>query len=130
MERKSGSGRPLLLNSNDISYLKKKINADPQIGSIKLDVEFKKIAKKNISSWCIRNNSCKIGLHGKIACKKPFLSKKHIMVRKQWASKHACYSDKRWNQVIFNNETKINLFDSMKEFMCEEKLVKDIIKKI
>ena len=51
------------------------------------------------------------------------------MVRKQWASKHACYFDKRWNQVIFNNETKINLFDSMKEFMCEEKLVKDIIKK-
>ena len=32
------------------------------------------------------------------------------MVRKQWASKHACYSDKRWNQVIFSDETKINLF--------------------
>jgi len=29
-----------------------------------------------------RDNSCKIGLHGKIACKKPFLSKKHIMVSK------------------------------------------------
>jgi len=49
LERKSGSGRPLLLNSNDISYLKKKINADPQIGSIKLALELKKIAKKNIS---------------------------------------------------------------------------------
>ena len=95
MEKKLGFGRPSLLNSNDISYLKKKINADPQIGSIKLAVEFKKIAKKNISSWCIRNNSCKIGLHGKIACKKPFLSKKHIMVSKYWASKHACYSGKR-----------------------------------
>ena len=34
------------------------------------------------------------------------------MVRKQWASKHACYSDKRWNQVIFSDETKINLFGS------------------
>ena len=46
MERKSGSGRPSLLNSNDISYLKKKINADPQIGSSKFAVEPKKIAKK------------------------------------------------------------------------------------
>ena len=46
-----------------IYLIQKKINADPQIGSIKLAVELKKIVKKNIYLRCIRNNLCKIGLH-------------------------------------------------------------------
>ena len=92
--------------------------------------EFRKSDKKNISARCIRDSLCKMGLYGRVACKKLLLSKKHIMVRKQWASKHACYSDKKWNKVIFSDETKVTYLALIEEFMCEKKLVKDIIKKI
>jgi len=51
-----------------------------------------------------------LGSHDRIASKKPFLSKKHILKRKRWASKHACYSDQRWNKVISSEKTKINFF--------------------
>ena len=53
-----------------------------------------------------------IGLHGRVACSKPFLTPKQTEIRfvhsKNWIKK----TKTEWEHIIFSDETKINLFGS------------------
>lgn len=44
--------------------------------------------------------------------KKPFLTLKHMKQRLQWAKEHKNWTVERWRQVIFSDETKVNIWGS------------------
>ena len=49
-------------------------------------------------------------LYGKIAIKKPFLTKKHRQSRLRWCKERAGWNAINWGRVIFSDESKIELF--------------------
>ena len=49
-------------------------------------------------------------LYGRIAIKKPFLTKKHRQSRLRWCKERAGWNAINWGRVIFSDESKIELF--------------------
>lgn len=54
----------------------------------------------------------KMNFHAKLKKKKPLLTKKHMQKRLAWAKKHRNWTIDQWRQVIFSDETKINIWGS------------------
>jgi transposase len=68
--------------------------------------------KIRISDRTVRKYLNMIGYNGRIACKKPFLSKVNIRRRFEIAKEWLYHKNSYWDKVIFSDETKINLFGS------------------
>lgn len=51
----------------------------------------------------------KYGLRGRIAAKKPLLTRKHIKARLQWCRQYQCFSIDQWKNVIFSDESRVQL---------------------
>lgn len=110
--RKSGSGRPSSLSSEDTAFLIAEVKKDPRVGSNKLTNELLKHRNISVSPRTIRYKLSSIGLKGRLACFKPLLTKKHALARINFAKKHISWSNTSWDQVIWSDETKVNLFGS------------------
>ncbi|CAK9796210.1 Transposable element Tc1 transposase [Anthophora quadrimaculata] len=65
-----------------------------------------------ISIHTVRRRLTEFGLKGRIARKKPFISKKNHKARLAFAKKHLCWSAEQWSKVIFTDESKFNCFGS------------------
>lgn len=65
-----------------------------------------------ISYQSTLNNLLRIGIRVRKKSEKPFLSKKHMRARLQWAKAHRHWTVDDWKRVIFSDETKINLWNS------------------
>lgn len=69
--------------------------------------------KLNISSSTVRKRLIKNNLHGRIARKVPFHSKKHLKARKKFAEDHRDWSGpvgiKKWYNILWSDESKFNL---------------------
>lgn len=112
LERKQGFGRKSSLDIKDIQFILGEIKSDPKIGSSKLTAKLLKNNNTSVSSSTIRRCLIKMGYKGRIACRKPLLSKKNIKSRMEWAQTKYNWSDEQWKKVIWSDETKINLFGS------------------
>lgn len=64
---------------------------------------------KSVSISTVKLLLRKNGLYGRISCKVPFLNKNQIKRRKQWATDYGSWSQKMWNNVIFSDESSIQL---------------------
>lgn len=112
LNRKAGSGRKRSLNQYDLNYLEKIIKINPHLGSKKIAENMLKDRKKEVTESTIRRYLIGMGLKGRISCRKPLLSKKHIKARLEWAKKRYNWTKEDWKKVIWSDETKINLFGS------------------
>ncbi len=72
-ERLMGSGRPPILDNKDLNQIVKKVSLNPKITS----KELSKTINKPVSPHTIRNNLHLLGIHSRVAAKKPFLSDTH-----------------------------------------------------
>ncbi|MGH0127234.1 UNVERIFIED_CONTAM: hypothetical protein FKN15_074929 [Acipenser sinensis] len=52
----------------------------------------------------------KNGLYGRVARKKPWLKKTHILARKEFAKRHLEDTAVMWQNVLWSDETKVELF--------------------
>lgn len=64
----------------------------------------------SVTSRTIRNRLQEVGLMGRSPRRVPLLSKKNIQKRLEFARRHLCR--KNWNNVLWSDETKVNLFGS------------------
>jgi transposase len=110
--RKPGSGRKKVLSSSDLDFCSHEIEREPKIGSRKLKTKLTEERGKSVSDRTIRRNLCSIGLHGRVACKKPLLSKANIEKRYEHSKVWINYENSDWERIIWSDETKINLFGS------------------
>ena len=53
-----------------------------------------------------------LGFEAKVKQKKPFLSKKHKEIRYKWAKAHEFWTIEDWKNIIWSDETKINIWGS------------------
>lgn len=67
----------------------------------------------NISSSTVRKRLIENNLHGRVARKVPLLTKKHVKARMKFAMDHTNWDGpdgiKKWRNVLWSDETKINL---------------------
>ncbi len=71
-----------------------------------------KLIDNKASPRTIRRELNKMHLYGRVACKKPFLSKSHKKSRLEWAYKYVNYSEEQWNRVLWSDESRFKLFGS------------------
>jgi len=71
------------------------------------------IAKSiGVSSQTARRELHKLGYHGRVAKRKPYLTEVHIRKRWKWAQEMSKKDDQYWENVIFSDESKFELFGS------------------
>ena len=69
------------------------------------------ISRENMmSSQTARRTLHRLGYHGRVAKKKPYLTRVHIRKRKEWALEMAKKPESFWENVIFSDESKFELF--------------------
>jgi len=90
----------------------RKIEENPRLSAPVINVEMKVKYGLQVSTATIRNRIREVGLKRRAMKKKPFLSKRHIALRLNWAKKHEKWTLEDWKRVIWSDETKINLFGS------------------
>ncbi|CAK9802846.1 Transposable element Tc1 transposase [Anthophora quadrimaculata] len=65
-----------------------------------------------ISVHTVRRRLIAFGLRGRVARKKPFISKKNHKARLTFAKEHLLWTRVQWAKVIFTDESKFNCFGS------------------
>ena len=70
----------------------------------------------NVSAKTIQRRLIENNLHGRIARKVPLLTKRHLQRRLQFAKNHDSWrgeiSGNKWNNILWSDETKVNLINS------------------
>lgn len=59
----------------------------------------------------------KYGLFGRIAAKKPLLNERHIKNRLKWCREYGKLLPSFWNEVIFTDECRLELFSRRREYV-------------
>ena len=65
-----------------------------------------------VSDRTIRRRLCEAGLNGRIARKKPHVSKKNLRSRLEFAREHVSKPLEFWKKILWSDESKFNLFGS------------------
>ena len=78
-----------------MKILRDEIEVDPKIGSTKLAGLLLQKSKVAVSPRTIRRSLNEFGLKGRIACRKPFLAKKHKLARIELTEKHISWSNEK-----------------------------------
>ncbi|KAI5151414.1 hypothetical protein ENBRE01_2124 [Enteropsectra breve] len=110
--RRRGFGRKKVLKKDYISYLKMVLNKNPNLDSTTLKNMLLEKKRVEASARTIRRILSSIGLKGRLACPKPYLSDDNIKALYEEAKKWIYYPETHWKQVIYSDETKTNLFGS------------------
>jgi transposase len=99
-ERKRGSGRPKKLSKRNIRYLKKLVYEDRR-GNLS---DFMKGMAIKVHVNTLRTYLHSVGLHCRVARKKPFLTPRHIAKRLEFAKKHVGWTKEQWRKVLWTDE--------------------------
>ena len=76
----------------------------------------------NASACTVCRMFTRIGMHGRIRWKKPFLKKEHIAARLAWAREWARRREYYWRKVWYTDESKFNLFGSDGKLYCRRRV--------
>lgn len=108
--RKSRPRKTTTLEDSRMILLAKK---DPFIGSERIRMEmFDGEGSGGVSARTIRRRLCEANLHGRICRKVPLLKKVNINARLEFAKKYQHWTEREWKNVLFSDETKINMINS------------------
>lgn len=110
VERKKGSGRPKLLNQDDLAIIYGKINENPKLSTSKLATLLLEKQRKKASQETIRLALHSKGLFSGVAALKPFLSLEQIQARLKFAQEWSRWPFTKIKRILFSDESRFNLF--------------------
>uniref|UniRef100_A0A803JRB0 N-acetylgalactosaminidase, alpha- n=1 Tax=Xenopus tropicalis TaxID=8364 RepID=A0A803JRB0_XENTR len=103
------SGRPTKITPRAQRQLIREATKDPRTTSKELQASLASI-KVSVHDSTIRKRLGKNGLHGRFPRHKPLLSKQNIMARLNFAKKHLNDCQDFWENILWTDETKVELF--------------------
>lgn len=112
LERKAGSGRPPLLSTELQSIIKERIDLNPKISMVMHAKWLQENHNIVASAKTLCNYAHIFGFIATSPTKKPLLSLRHKVRRYFVGNKWLYLSDAEWENIIFSDETKINLYNS------------------
>lgn len=105
-------GRPKKLSAREEKYIVRKIKCEPRLSAPKLAADVFSTYGKNVHPQTIRRVIQSEGYNGRVARKKPFINERTRKARLNFAKEHIKKHETWWNDVIFLDESKFNLFGS------------------
>ena len=109
------SGRPRKSDERNDRKLIRLSKKNPKATAADLRNEWN--MQENISVATVQRILRKYGLFGRIAARKPFLTKKHILRRKKWCHNYIKLDQSFWDQVIFSDECRLELHPNRRQYV-------------
>jgi len=115
------SGRPAKISPRTAVKLVRDVSKDPKLTSKDLQASLA-AADVDVHASTIRKKLNSFGINGRSARRKPLLSKKNIAARLKFAMDHLDETDDFWNNVLWTDESKVELFGrNHKRFVWRKK---------
>ena len=106
---KSFGGCPSILSSTAMRHAHRLITTGKANTAVDVAKSLQETLSQPVSTQTVRRGLKKTGLKAVVKCKKPFLSKRHMKERMDFALSHQHWTVDDWKRVIWSDETKINL---------------------
>ncbi|RXM34592.1 Pleiotrophin [Acipenser ruthenus] len=103
------SGRPAKISPRARRKIVQEVTKNPRTTSRDLQASLAS-AKVSVHDSTIRKTLGKNGIHGRVARRKPLLTKKNMNARLKFAKKHLDDPQEFWNNVLWTDESKVELF--------------------
>lgn len=100
------------LTATDERWIIRKVKENPTISAPKIATDLKFYLKKEVSDSTIRRVLRKNDFHGRVARNKPLIKKHNRKIRLEFARTYLKQPAEFWNDVIFTDESKFNIFMS------------------
>ncbi len=115
-------GRPQKLTPSQERLLMRRVEEHRNASSLQLSKEVESQTGVTISRDTIRRTLQRNGMHGCRPQKKPLLKPRHKKARLEFARAHADKDEDYWDSILWNDETKINVFgtDGFKTVWCRK----------
>jgi len=104
------SGRPKILTPREERKIVSTVLQNPRTTSTIIRKNVEEATQKKVCAQTIRNCLHKAGLHGRVARRKPYISAINKKKRLEFAKLHVNQPDSFWENVIFSDESKFNIF--------------------
>ena len=101
------SGRPRITNAHQERIIKRKVLTDRFVSSRTIATD---LLPARVSPRTVRRRLNEFGLFGRVARKKPLISRRNRQVRIRFALDHLNWTQKQWARVLFSDEKKFNRF--------------------
>ncbi|GFU68728.1 transposable element Tc1 transposase [Trichonephila clavipes] len=88
------------------------VKIDPKISAPKIAASTSNTLGRSVSAETVRRVLRKAGYNGRVARKKPLIGKRNRVKRLKFAKEHILKPQQFWNEVIFSDESKFNIFGS------------------
>ena len=112
VENKERSGRPRTFSEREERWIVKQVCNNPRTSAVKLSLECNRRLGKSVCTETVRNVLRKHKYHGRVPRRKPYVSKAHRKARLAFAKMYITQPPKFWENVIFVDESKYNIFGS------------------
>ncbi|GFW51973.1 transposable element Tc1 transposase [Trichonephila clavipes] len=106
-----GRGRKKIMNSITERRVIHQVKIDPKISAPKSAASTSTL-RQSFSAETVRRVLRKAGCNGRVARKKPLIGKRNRVKRLKFAKEHILKPQQFWNEVIFSDESKFNIFGS------------------
>lgn len=106
------SGRPAKLSATDQRFIVRSVAKNPKISAPKIATQLCASSGTTISAQTVRRVLKNKGYNSRTARSKPFISSVNQKKRLEFALKYINEADNYWNDVLFSDESKFNLFGS------------------
>ncbi len=103
------SGRPTKITPRAQRWLKQEVIKEPRTTSKELQASLASI-KVSVHDSTIRKKLGKNGMHGRVPRQKPLLTKKNTKACLMFAKKYLDYPQDFWANILWTDETKVDLF--------------------
>ncbi|GFY04359.1 transposable element Tc1 transposase [Trichonephila clavipes] len=107
-----GRGRKKIMNSITERRVIHQVKIDPKISAPKIAASTSNTLGRSVSAETVRRVLRKAGYNGRVARKKPLIGKRNRVKRLKFAKEHILKLQQFWNEVIFSDESKFNIFGS------------------
>lgn len=110
LETTPGRGRKPKLTNRHSRLILREIKRNPKVSAPKLADSLSRYGNIEVNAQTVRNKIREKGYRGCVARKKPFISAKNIKKRLEYAQKYVVEPEEYWENVIFTDESKFNIF--------------------
>lgn len=109
---KPRSGRPRKIDHRLEKRIVRSVNENPKISACVIAGNLKSTDGLTVDPQTVRNCLKRNGYNGRVSRKKPYVRKANMKKRLEYALEHIDKDISFWDQVIFSDESKFNIFGS------------------
>ena len=116
----SRSGRPPKLNVRGLRHVKRVAKANRRSTLTELNSLVCASTSVNVCERTLRSYLHKVGLYGRIAVHKPFISPSNRLKRLSWCKLKSKWSLQQWRSVIWSDEKSFKMFKCGRQIVWRE----------